>query len=148
MAYQRLLVPVDGTDLSGRAITASIDLARQLGASITGFVVEPEPPLPAVGRHPSLVQREFELHDARTEAHARELLTRFEAQAKAAGIPFEAHHVQSRGVDAAIVEAAESRGCDMIVMVTHGRGAFGEFLFGSQTKAVLSRSKLPLLVLH
>jgi nucleotide-binding universal stress UspA family protein len=36
----------------------------------------------------------------------------------------------------------------MIVMVTHGRGAFGEFLFGSQTKAVLSGSRLPLLVLH
>ncbi len=35
----------------------------------------------------------------------------------------------------------------MIVMVTHGRGAFGEFLFGSQTKAVLAGSTLPLLVL-
>nr|MCU0967128.1 universal stress protein [Burkholderiaceae bacterium] len=40
------------------------------------------------------------------------------------------------------------QGCDMIVMVTHGRGAFGEFLFGSQTKAVLAGSSLPLLVLH
>ena len=48
----------------------------------------------------------------------------------------------------AIVEAAESRGCDLIVMVTHGRGAFGEFLFGSHTKAVLAGSRLPLLVLH
>jgi nucleotide-binding universal stress UspA family protein len=36
----------------------------------------------------------------------------------------------------------------MIVMVTHGRGAFGEFLFGSQTKAVLADSRIPLLVLH
>ena len=39
-------------------------------------------------------------------------------------------------------------GCDLILMVTHGRGAFGEFLYGSQTKAVLAGSKLPLLVLH
>jgi nucleotide-binding universal stress UspA family protein len=36
----------------------------------------------------------------------------------------------------------------MIVMVTHGRGAFGELLFGSHTKNVLSKSKIPLLVLH
>lgn len=148
MTYQRLLVPVDGSDLSGRAMTASIELAQQLGAAITGFVVEPEPPLPAVGRHPSVVQREFELHDARTQAHAKEVLERFAAQAHAAGVAFDSHHVQARGVDSAIVEAAESRGCDMIVMVTHGRGAFGEFLFGSQTKAVLTRSRLPLLVLH
>jgi nucleotide-binding universal stress UspA family protein len=51
-------------------------------------------------------------------------------------------------VDRAIIAKAEARGCDLIVMVTHGRGAFGEFLFGSQTKAVLAGSKLPLLVLH
>jgi nucleotide-binding universal stress UspA family protein len=36
----------------------------------------------------------------------------------------------------------------MIVMVTHGRGPFGELLFGSRTKGVMARSKLPLLVLH
>ena len=36
----------------------------------------------------------------------------------------------------------------MIVMVTHGRGAFGELLFGSHTKNVLAKSKMPLLVLR
>jgi nucleotide-binding universal stress UspA family protein len=51
-------------------------------------------------------------------------------------------------IDRAIIEAAESQGCDLIMMVTHGRGPFGEFLFGSQTKAVLAASKLPLLIMH
>ena len=37
---------------------------------------------------------------------------------------------------------------DMIGMVTHDRDAFGELLFGSHTKTVLARRKLPLLVLH
>ncbi len=36
----------------------------------------------------------------------------------------------------------------MIVMRTHGRGTFGELLFGSNTKNVLAKCKLPLLVLH
>jgi nucleotide-binding universal stress UspA family protein len=36
----------------------------------------------------------------------------------------------------------------MIVMVTHGRGVFGELLFGSHTKDVMARSKLPLLILR
>jgi len=51
-------------------------------------------------------------------------------------------------VDDAIVRAAQEFGCDMVVMVTHGRGAFGELLFGSHTKNVLARCKVPLLVLH
>ena len=76
------------------------------------------------------------------------MLARFEAAAEAAGVPFKGVHDQVARIDRAIIAAAESQGCDMIVMVTHGRGAFGEFLYGSQTKAVLAGSKLPLLVLH
>jgi nucleotide-binding universal stress UspA family protein len=36
----------------------------------------------------------------------------------------------------------------MIIMAAHGRGAFGEFLFGSETKAILAGCNLPLLVLR
>ena len=43
--YKKLLVPVDGGDLTDRAMAQSIDLARQLGAAIIAFVVEPD------GRH-------------------------------------------------------------------------------------------------
>lgn len=146
--YQRLLVPVDGTELSDRAISASIDLARQLGASITGFVAEPLMELPDHPMHAHALQREVEAHDAWTGAHAQDVLGRFAERARAAGVAFEGHHAQVRHIDKAIIAEAESQGCDLIVMVTHGRGAFGEFLYGSQTKAVLSGSRLPLLVLH
>jgi nucleotide-binding universal stress UspA family protein len=106
------------------------------------------PQLPAVGRHPTVVALENERHDQRTEAHAHQVLAQFEQHAKQAGVAFEGHFEQAPLVDQAIVEAAEAKGCDLILMVTHGRGAFGEFLFGSHTKAVLSRCKLPLLVLR
>jgi nucleotide-binding universal stress UspA family protein len=95
-----------------------------------------------------MFQEEVREHDEMTAAHAQQVLDKFAAAAAAAGVPFEGYHDQVPRVDRAIIEAAESRGCDMIVMVTHGRGAFGEFLFGSQTKAVLAGSKLPLLVVH
>jgi nucleotide-binding universal stress UspA family protein len=146
--YRHLLVPVDGSDLSDRAIEGSIALAQQLGAAITGFVAEPLAPLPSSNQPPSLARREALEHDAITESHAREILERFESRAREAGVPFTGRHSQAPRVDRAIIAEAEAQGCDMIVMVTHGRGAFGEFLFGSQTKAVLSGSKLPLLVLH
>ena len=76
------------------------------------------------------------------------MLARFAQAAQAAQVPFEGVVDQVPRIHRAIVAAAESHGCDMIVMVTHGRGAFGEFLFGSQTKAVLAGTRLPLLVLH
>lgn len=146
--YRHLLVPVDGSALTDRAIAASLDLARQLGASVTGFIAERPAPPPAPGGARQRWRRDLDEHDALTAAHADAVLTRFAAQAAAVGVPFTGHHAQVDRVDRGILDAAEARGCDLIVMVTHGRGAFGEFLFGSQTKAVLAGSRLPLLVLH
>lgn len=146
--YKKILVPVDGNELTDRAIQASVELAKQLGAAITGFVAEPILPAPPGPRSAALYLEEVREHDSMTETHAQQVLAKFEAAATAAGVPFEGYHDQVPRVDRAIIEAAESRGCDMILMVTHGRGAFGEFLFGSQTKAVLAGSKLPLLVVH
>lgn len=148
MSVQRLLVPVDGSELTDKAIPASIALARQLGAAITAFVAEPLPPLPSGPRGQALIEQSIRQHDAEVRAHARPVLDRFEAAAAEAGVPFTGVWDQVPSIDRAIVDAAEAQGCDMIVMVTHGRGKFGEFLFGSHTKAVLSTSKLPLLVLH
>jgi nucleotide-binding universal stress UspA family protein len=146
--FKRILVPIDGSDLSVRAIEASIALARSLGSTVVGFVAEPLAPLPATAATRTLLQQEQLEHDALTEAHARPILARFASAAQMAGVPFEGHYDQVPAIDRAIVTAAESHHCDLIVMVTHGRGAFGEFLFGSHTKAVLAGCKLPLLVLH
>jgi nucleotide-binding universal stress UspA family protein len=146
--YKHLLVPIDGSELSERAATASLGLAAALGARITAFVAEPLPPLPNETTSPGTYTRTAEQHRERTEAHAHEALARFSAQAAEQGVPFAGEFRRTGSVDEAIVEAATTFGCDLIVMVTHGRSAFGELLFGSHTKSVLSHSKLPLLVLH
>jgi nucleotide-binding universal stress UspA family protein len=146
--YHHLLVPIDGSELSGRAAEASLELARKVGARITGFVVEPHPPLPHMGSHPATYTRDADEHLARTEAHAHEVLGQFAARAAAAGVPFAGHFKRTDGVDDAILDAAAEYDCDVIVMVTHGRGPFGELLFGSHTKKLLARTRLPLLVLH
>jgi nucleotide-binding universal stress UspA family protein len=146
--YKNLLVPVDGSELSERAMRASIDLARQLGAAITGFVAEPDMPMPNVGTQPTAYARQRDAHEQRSDTHAHEVLARFGAMAVEAGVGFSGRHALTDAVDSAIANLANELGCDMIVMVTHGRGAFGELLFGSHTKGVLAKSKIPLLVLR
>ncbi len=146
--YEHLLVPLDGSELSERAAQASLELARKLGARITAFVAEPLPPLPHMGSHAGIYERQADEHLARTEAHAQDVLGRFKARAAEVGVPFDGRFMRTDAVDDAIVSTAQEAGCDLIVMVTHGRGAFGELMFGSHTKNVITRSKLPLLVLH
>ena len=144
--YEHLLVPVDGSELSDRAMTASIELARKLGARITGFIAEPfATPPPGVGLGYGSAVRQ---HDQVVQAHARGVLSKFEQLCGEAGVLFAPHITQASHIDEAIIDAARARGCDMIVMVTHGRGALGELMWGSHTKNLLSRCKVPLLVLH
>lgn len=149
--FKRILVPVDDSELSEIAMRLSVSLAQQLGAAITGFIAEPLPPLSPLVSGPrplGSIRQEVAEHDALTGAHAQEVLRRFEACAQAAGVPFDGFYDQVPKVSRGIIAAAEARGCDLIVMATHGRGAFGEFLFGSETKAVLAGCKLPLLVVR
>ncbi len=146
--FKHLLVPVDGNELSTRAVEVSLGLAAKLGARVTGFVAEPLPALPTMSSTAATYERQTREHEARTEAHAQQTLARFAAQAAELGVPFEGKFTRNDSIDDAIAHAAAAYGCDLIVMVTHGRGAFGELLFGSHTKSVIARTKVPLLVLH
>ena len=142
---EHLLVPIDGGALDDRAFDVSIALARQLRAAITGFIVEPfaSPPPPSAAPAGAMVSTEATL-----VAHARSVLARFEQRAQEAGVPFHGVATQSSHVSEAILAAAREHACDMIVMVTRGRGPIGELLWGSNTREVLAHTKLPVLVLH
>jgi len=144
--YEHLLVPVDGSELSDRAMAASIELARKLGARITGFIAEPfatPPPGIGLGYGAAVTQQ-----DQTAQGHARTVLSRFERLCDEAGVAFAPCTTQASHIDDAIIDAAREKGCDMIVMVTHGRGVLGELMWGSHAKNLLSRCKVPLLVLH
>ncbi|WP_428421797.1 universal stress protein [Methylibium sp.] len=146
--FKHILVPVDGGALADRAMQASIDFALQLGASITAFIAEPPVPPAGSTRSAAHYLRDLEAHARATAEHAKGVLSAFERRATDAGVPFEGFFAQAHEIDAAIADVARQRGCDLIVMVTHGRGLFGEWLFGSQTRGVMVRSELPLLMLH
>lgn len=50
--------------------------------------------------------------------------------------------------DALITQTARDRGCDLIVIATHGRGSLGRLLMGSVTVRVLETSEIPVLVVR
>ena len=55
-------------------------------------------------------------------------------------------HYEVGNVAEMITNLAESLHCDQIVMGTHGRGAFKDFLMGSITMKVVNLSKIPILL--
>ena len=66
--------------------------------------------------------------------------------AKEVGIPCKTIQVENGQPHQAIIAAAEDKGCDLIVMSSHGRSGLSMLLIGSVTNKVLTHAKIPVLV--
>ena len=68
------------------------------------------------------------------------------AAPKLAGVVCETLHVEYDQIYQALIDAAEARRCDLIVLASHGRRGVSAVVLGSETVKVLTHSKIPVLV--
>jgi nucleotide-binding universal stress UspA family protein len=90
----------------------------------------------------------FGEHIERAKAHAHGILDEIAEQARAVGIVCETVQVEQDQPYHGIIETAEQRGCDLIVMASHGRSGIAAIVLGSVTTKVLTHTKIPVLVCH
>jgi len=69
-----------------------------------------------------------------------------ERAALKAGVPFEAVVQTARTPYEGIVDAAQKRNCDLVLMASNGRRGLARFTLGSVTDKVIQLSKVPVLV--
>ena len=74
------------------------------------------------------------------------VLSRAADAAKQAGVPCDTMQVENARPYQAIIAAASDRGCDLIVMASHGCGGLAAVVLGSVTTKVLTHTKTPVLV--
>jgi nucleotide-binding universal stress UspA family protein len=140
--YGHILIATDGSELAQKAVAAGLGLARELKAKVT--VVTATEPWSAMATRPGLVFPVEEYEKAAAENAAR-ILAGVAATAAEAGVPCETQHVQEFPAEG-IVETAKAKGCDLIVMASHGRRGLSRLLLGSQATRVLTLSPVPVLV--
>lgn len=141
--FKHILVPTDGSPLSEVAIGGAVNLAKTLDAQITGLhVIEPFHFF--VGAEMASETREQ--YEKNAVIRAQTYLDRITAAAKQAGVSCDCVTEMSGQPFEAIISAAETRGCDVIVMASHGRRGIRGLLLGSETVKVLTHSKIPILV--
>jgi nucleotide-binding universal stress UspA family protein len=85
-------------------------------------------------------------YKARMQEHAEKALGAIAREAQTAGVACETVRVEHEHPYQAIIETAESKGCDLIVMASHGRHGISAIVLGSETVKVLTHSKIPVLV--
>ncbi|HTT11543.1 MAG TPA: universal stress protein [Burkholderiaceae bacterium] len=146
--FRNILVPTDGTELSRTATLRAVDLARKEGAWLTFLHVLPERPSTFfAGEGGMFVKQDSpEEFDAQVHKEVDAFLAEAEAAARASDVPFERVIRSATSPHEAIIAEATARGCDLILMASHGRTGIEALVLGSETQKVLANSKIPVLV--
>jgi nucleotide-binding universal stress UspA family protein len=142
--FQNILIPTDGSELAAKAVEQGILFAKEIAAKITAVTVTE--PFHMLSVSPSQLEYTPIEYKKHAEAQANKVLGVVSDAAKLAGVVCDTLHVEHQQVYQAIIEAAEARRCDLIVMASHGRRGVSAVVLGSETVKVLTHSKIPVLV--
>jgi nucleotide-binding universal stress UspA family protein len=139
-----ILLPVDGSDCSDRAVDFVI---KKLGAQAGGIelhVLTVHAPIPYAGAVSAIgadkVQQYYREEGEQTLKSARALLD-------AAKVAY-AHHILVGDPADIIVRFAKEKKADQIVIGTHGRGRIGNIVMGSVASKVVHLTDLPVLLVR
>ena len=141
--FQRILVPVDGSETAAKALDTAIGLARAMDAQIRV--------LHAVDELMYLTGYEYSgdlLAAAR--AAAQQLLDDAQARTKAAGVACDAQLIDDLGprLGESVARVAREWKADLIVLGTHGRRGFNRLLLGSGAEQVIRPAPVPVMVVR
>ncbi len=136
--YQKILVPLDGSQLAEEVLSHVRELAKVLGSELILVRVALAHPIPEMD--PVEAERQV-VEEAR--AYLEEVEKRFKG---------EELHVSTaiRYGNAAqeILEHAKDKEVDLIAMSTHGRSGLGRLLMGSVAETVLRHASVPVLIIR
>ncbi|BBE09119.1 MAG: Nucleotide-binding universal stress protein, UspA family [Glomeribacter sp. 1016415] len=141
--FKHILIPTDGSELSQKAISSGIELAKALGSHITAYTCLLQYPYPLFAEASIEAPVEFR---QRQEKEAHEYLRRVKEAARNAQVPCASHISAHSSPYLGIIEAAQVCGCDVILMASHGRSGLSALLIGSETQRVLTHTKVPVIV--
>ena len=142
--FTHILLPTDGSRLSDAAVEKGIDFAKSIHAKVTGLCVVPK-------EYPSYYDGEIpggfrDSAETDCRANAKIHLAALLKVAQGAGVACDVVVEASDQPYEAIVKTADQKGCDLVMMASHGRKGLHALLIGSETQKVLTHSRIPVLV--
>ncbi|HEX5368315.1 MAG TPA: universal stress protein [Dehalococcoidia bacterium] len=129
MAATRILVPLDGSELSDAVIPYAESLAQKLGGELV---------LVMVGEVAE-TSKQF-------NEEMNELTQALEKRAERVSVPHRVHAVPAGDPVDGILQALNEEDADYIVMSTHGRSGLSDLVQGSVASGVVRRAKVPVLL--
>ena len=144
--YQRILVPVDGSETATKAMITALQMARDSGGQVhLVHVVEGMTPL-AADPYGAYSGEVIEI----MRQSGSKILEDALVVAKAAGVPADTELFDNFGERLAevVADAASRFKADLIVVGTHGRRGIGRMMLGSGAEQIIRLAPVPVLVIR
>jgi nucleotide-binding universal stress UspA family protein len=145
--YKHILIATDGSELAQRAEATGLALAKAVDAKVTAVTVtEPWKALAMAAQVERGRSDPVADYEKGVAAGAKRILATTSETAERISIACTTLHVKDKHPADGIVETAKEKGCDLIVMASHGRRGISKLLLGSQAAKVVTLSPVPVLV--
>ena len=143
--FEKLLVPLDGSDVAASALPFVEEVAKLFGAGVVLYhAVAPISAYPGFETvNPQLDGKVLQ----EMQQQAKDLLSRNAKEMSERGVRATVAVSIDLAVDG-ILRAANETGADLIAIGTHGRSGLGRLVMGSVANAVMRRATLPCLLVH
>jgi len=144
--YANILVPLDGSATSERGLQEAINLAKALKSRLHLLhVIDEYPLMVEMSSYASFDQMRQAMRD-----YGSQQLAGAQRAAAEQGLDAQTHLEETSGgrVAEAILAQAQTLGCDLVVMGTHGRRGLRRTLLGSDAELVLRGSSVPVLLVR
>ncbi len=143
--FKHILMPTDGSAHSEKAVERGIELAKLCGAKVTGIHVmqDYQMMMASEGMVPPGMEEQM---DKQAREQAASFLAFVQKSADTAGVPCETMIAKGHHPYDAIVDTANDRGCDLIVMTARYRKGLVALVMGSEASRVLHRASIPVLI--
>jgi len=153
--YKRILVPLDGSRVSGQALSRAVDIAgRYQSQLIIMRVVPPATVVPSstateIGIDPAAARIAVQSARIQDRAHVERARKYLQQKVKAiTGKGIEAvYHIAVGEPGKAIIQHATEVRADLIVMMTSGKGGLKRAILGSVADEVVRKAGVPVLLM-
>jgi nucleotide-binding universal stress UspA family protein len=146
--YQKILVPLDGSELAECVLPHVESIARGCGVQSVVFLRVVEPfHLPAGYYGYSFSEEEIKRIDSENKASAKDYLDKLVQQTKYDGVTVRTEIISGKPA-ISIAEYASKNNVDLIVVATHGRSGVSRWAWGSIADRVLRSACVPVLMIR
>ena len=140
----RIMVCFDGSTHSLRALNAGISIASRYQALlIAAYAI----PLPLNGFGLGEPYYEWDQFEKAASGKIEKLLKPYSKKATAANVTLDIRYLGGTvSVPESLLDAAKDSACDLIIMGSRGLGGFRGMMLGSVSQAMVTNSKVPVLI--